>query len=295
MRLAVAALMGLAVAAVVGVLVGQPLIPRLPGLGRWRAWAARRRHWLRQAGAPLTLAEYYAVNSAAAVAVFGLVLTVVDAWAVAVVPAAAGGLALPLYYARRRRHRKGRLARACPDALRELAATFRGDPTTTVGQAVAGLADRGPPAIREALAGWDSRATALGTTEALEHYRHQLADPTTDRIIEVLLLGEEDRRGITGMLADLAEALDQDLRLKQQIATLHRRPLLEAVWAAPIPWVAMLVVAAQFPAVRDFYRTPAGLLAVAVAAAFTAAGVGGVWLLTRPPAGRRPLGRQEEG
>ena len=91
-------------------------------------------------------------------------------------------------------------------------------PGRSVAQALVVLAETGPEPLREAFAGFPSLARMLGTTEALQMVEEQLADPTSDRVLEVLVPAHEGGgRIVTQILDDLVVATTRDLKVLDEI------------------------------------------------------------------------------
>ena len=78
---------------------------------------------------------------------------------------------------------------AWPDGLRDLVASIAAGHSLT--QAVTNLSVTGPPAMRVAFARFPQLARVLGTGGALQLIEEELADPTSDRVLEVLILAQE--------------------------------------------------------------------------------------------------------
>jgi tight adherence protein B len=131
----------------------------------------------------------------------------------------------------------------------------------------------------------------FGVRAALEIVRDELADPTTDRVVEVLILANE-RGGalVPDILQDLAEATTQDIRTLEEIRTNSLEQRLNARIVFAVPWLVLVVLTARPSSYRDFYQTPAGLIVVAVAAILS--GVGSWWVarLGREPDEQRVFG-----
>lgn len=287
MRLLVALLAGLVGMSLAGALVGQPLEVHLPRPARRTSWARRRRQWLRQAGLAVSPARFYLALTGLGLLAGGLVAVAVGAWVVGVPVGVAAAATPHLIYARRRHRRLQAIAKAWPDGLRDLAASAATG--STVHQAVLALARGGPPPLREAFARYGQLQRALGTTAALEQIREELADPTTDRVVELLVVAQRDRSRLAAICQQLAASVARDLRVAEEIDLLRREPLLDAYVAAAIPWALLVVLAVTSPPHRAFFSGPAGLLVAGLAGACTAGGVVGVRLLARDPGEARPL------
>jgi tight adherence protein B len=146
--------------------------PRRPS-----ARADRRRAWLQQAGLVVTPAQFAAGSLVAGGVTLVGVAALTGSFFVGLVPALAVTALPRVYFGRRRHVRLTQVQHAWPDGLRDLLASISAGRSLT--QAVAALAEHGPPALREAFAGYPSLARSLGTVAALEIVKEELADPPT--------------------------------------------------------------------------------------------------------------------
>ena len=145
--------------------------------------------WLGQVGSPLTPVQFVAASAAIGLAAWAALALFMGEWFTSFFPAAACTGYLAWTYERRRRERLREISEAWPDAIRLLLSYVRSG--STVPAAVGALSAQGPAPLRSVLEGWDERSRLLGFATALEMVRQQLADPASDRVIEVLLI---DRR-----------------------------------------------------------------------------------------------------
>jgi tight adherence protein B len=239
--------------------------------------------WLVQAGldvSPLTF-RLWSIGVSAATFLLGLAITG-TVW-VAVPPAVALGFLPRWFYGRRRLLRLGEVQEAWPDGLRHLVASVRAG--MSLPAALDELARSGPDGLREAFARYPTLTRMFGVRPALEVVRDELADPTTDRVVEVLLLAHE-RGGplVPEILHDLAEATTEDLRTIEEIRTNSLEQRLNARIVFVIPWLVLVLLTARPSLYREFYQSPAGFLVVALAAALS---LTGSWLVAR--FGRDPV------
>jgi tight adherence protein B len=251
-----------------------------------RAFAPRRanhRLWLQQAGAGLTPLRFWAGSGAAGFVALLALVTVTGSVLVAVVPAIAVGLLPRAYFARRRRLRMRQVQAAWPDGLRDIGASIAAGRSLT--QAVNALAANGPPALREAFARFPELARMLGTGPALEVVKEELADPTSDRVIEILLLAHE-RGGpiVREILDDLVDATTRDLKLLDALETEGLEMRINARAVVVLPWLVLVALTARPGPFRAFYRSSGGFATLLVAAVLTGVGM---FVLSR-------LGRDDE-
>jgi tight adherence protein B len=283
-RLAAAALTGTAVWLLLSALAG-----RLP---RWsrppRPAVSPLQAWLVQAGSDLTPSRLVGGSLALAAVAFALLAAVTATPAVALVPAVAVAFLPRAHLGRVRQRRMRSLQEAWPDALRDLvAATSAG---RSLHQGVLSLATDGPPALRPAFARYAALVRAVGVVPALELVRAELADPTSDRVLEVLVLAHE-RGGqtVTEILRDLADATTRDLRTLEEIHTEGLEQRINAGAVFVLPWLVLLALTLQDGVFRDFYGSSAGLVVIAIAAVLSLVGVTIVARLAREPSEPRVL------
>jgi tight adherence protein B len=277
----------------VGFVVGSA--PRLP-------WPTSRRGgdlsesqvWLIQAGVELTPAKFRLWSMGVGVVGFGFALAVTGSVWIAVPPAVALMFLPRWFYARRRVQRLGEVLEAWPDGLRHLVASVRSGLSLPV--ALDELARNGPDGLRTAFARYPTLAQVFGVRAALEIVRDELADPTTDRVIEVLILATE-RGGalVPSILHDLADATNQDIRTLEEIRTNSLEQRLNARVVFAIPWLVLVLLTARPSAYREFYQSSAGFVVVAIAAVLSAIGSWWVARLGREPDEQRVFGGASAG
>lgn len=244
--------------------------------------------WLVQAGLRTTPAQFWAASALLGAGAFGALVLLTGTPAVALAPALLASGTPRLYFARQRARRLRAVADAWPDGLRELVAAIAAG--MSLPQALVALATSGPEPLREAFGRFPLLARVLGVAPALEILRAELADPTTDRVVEVLLLAHErGGRVVVDVLRDLAEATTDDVRTSEEIATNALEQKLNARAVFVLPWLVLVVLVASPGHFRDFYQSAAGLVVVAVAGAASAAGAALVGRLGRDPVEPRVL------
>jgi tight adherence protein B len=240
--------------------------------------ARPRRHrpggelWLRQAGVPLRPLQFWSACAGGAL-VAALALSVVTGSVfVAAAPSLAVGLLPAAYFGRRRQARLAEVQEAWPDGLRDLLASIGSG--CSLGQAIAALADHGPAPLREAFARFPALARMLGTVPALEVVREELADPTSDRVIEVLVLAHERGGRLVGrILSDLLVATTRDLKLAAELESEGLEMRINARAVVVLPWLVLTVLCAGDGPFRSFYASAAGAVVLLVGAAASVAGV----------------------
>jgi tight adherence protein B len=276
---------GLFTALFVGVLTGSAPHVRLR---RPRATTSGAQLWLVQAGAHLTPSQFWASSTALGVGTFTVLALVTATPAVAVVPALAVSGLPRVLFARRRSQRLRAVQEAWPDALREIVASITSG--MSLAQALTALARNGPEAIQAAFARFPVLVRTLGVTPALEVVKAELADPTSDRVIEVLILAQErGGRIVADVLRDLGEATNEDLKTGEQITTDALEQKINGRAVFVLPWLVLLMLTAQPGHFRDFYQSVGGLLVVGVAGLLCLLGVFLLGRLSKDPVEGRVL------
>ena len=271
MSVVAAALVGAACALLAGALMGTLPTWRLSSR-RFAPRRARNRLWFQQAGAGLTPTRFWAGSIAAGLLALLVLVALTGSVFVAIVPAIAVALFPRGYFARRRRFRMREVQSAWPDGLRDIVASIAAGRSLT--QAVNSLAATGPPALREAFVRFPELARVLGTGPALELVKEELADPTSDRVIEVLLLAHE-RGGpiVRSILEDLVDATTRDLKLLDALETEGLEMRINARAVVVLPWLVLVALTARPGPFRDFYRSSGGFVTLVVAAVLTVVGM----------------------
>lgn len=278
MRALAAASTGVFALLAAAALLGRPLrLARRGRRGPYRTRAGRTRLWLAQAGVRTTPARFWAGSLLLGGLVLVAVASVTATPAVAVAPAAAATVAPRAALARRRARRLREVAEAWPDGLRDLAAAISAGMSLT--QGLGELSRRGPEPLRQAFGRFPALARVVGVTAALEVIREDLAEATSDRVIEVLVLAHaHGGRMVTDILHDLADTATRDVRTAEEISTAALEQRINARTVLVLPWLVLLALTAAPGHFRDFYQTAAGAGVIAVAACLSLLGV---WLVGR--------------
>ena len=250
------------------------LVGRVPQLGRWRRAGSAvsvRRLWLAQAGAPFTPGQFWSASCVAGMLAFPILWLVTGTALVSIVPALAI-TALPRAYFARRRVTRGREMQASwPDGLRDLVASIAAGRSLT--HALIALATTGPAPLRIALAHFPSLSRTLGTVPALEVVKEELSDPTSDRVIEVLILAyERGGQVVREILDDLVTATTKDLKVLDEIDTEGLEMRINARAVLVMPWLVLIALTLRAGPFRAFYSSRAGALVVVLGGALSAAG-----------------------
>jgi tight adherence protein B len=175
------------------------------------------------------------------------------------------------YFARRRAAHLQRVQAAWPDGLRDVIASIAAG--RSLAQALNALAASGPAPLQEAFARFPMLARMLGTVPALEVIKEELADPTSDRVIEVLVIAHE-RGGqiVRDILEDLVAATTRDLKLLEEVETEGLEMKINARAVLVLPWLVLVALTIRDGPFRDFYRSTGGLIVVLIAGLLSVAG-----------------------
>jgi tight adherence protein B len=275
-----------------GRLVGHPV-----ELRRWSRSTGHddaARLWLAQAGATVSPAQFALASIGVGVAAFSVAFFVTGTALVAVVPGIAATLLPRAYFGRRRDARLRELQAAWPDGLRDLSASLAAGRSLT--HALETLAETGPAPLRAALVRFPTLSRMLGPVAALEVVMAELADPTSDRVIEVLILAQE-RGGpiVARILDDLVVATTRDVKVLEEVESEGLEMKLNARAVLVMPWLVLVALTVRRGAFRDFYSSPAGLVVVLIGAALCAVGAWWIGRLGRAHEERRVFGDPSPG
>jgi tight adherence protein B len=260
-----------------GLTLGVSPLRRLGTRPSRRRAAGRWQLWLDQAGARLSPRQFVAGSVAVGLAAFLVLAAVTRTPGVALMPAIALGCLPAAFFGRQRAGRLRAVQLAWPDALRQLSSSIAAGQSLERG--LVELAEAGPLPIRVAFARFPRLARALGPVPALEVIKEELAHPTSDRVIEVLILAQ--RRGgqvLLTILEELVEATTDDLNTQEEIKTNALEGKINARIVFALPWFVLVLLVARPGPFQEFYRAPGGLLIVVVAAAWS---LFGLWLVSR--------------
>lgn len=219
--------------------------------------------WLEQSGLDVTPLQFWSASLGAGLLTYLLVLAVTSLPMISVMPALVVATLPRAHFGRKRAQHLIEIQEAWPDGLRDLISSVRSG--ASLATAVASLATFGPGPLREAFSAFPIYAKSLGFVPALEMVKADLADPTSDRVIEILILAHE-RGGnvVPEILSDLAEATTKDTWALEQIRTEALEQKINSRVVFVLPWLVLVAMTAQSGAFREFYSSPAGF-AVAIA------------------------------
>jgi tight adherence protein B len=262
--------------------------PRSGRAGRLGVRRARANLWLQQAGVGVGLGAFWAGSAFAGVFSLLAVTALTGSVFVALVPAIAVALLPRAFFGRRRTARMREVQAAWPDGLRDIVSSVAAGLSLT--QAVTNVATTGPPALRAAFARFPQLARVLGTGPALEVLKEDLADATSDRVLEVLILAQERGGAIVrDILDDLVSATTRDLKLLEELETEGLEMRINARAVMVLPWCVLVALTARPGAFRSFYRSSGGVATLVLAGILTMVGVAILGRLGREPIEPRPF------
>ena len=243
----------------------------------------RARHLPRQTtsgslpGLDVSPPQFWVTVFGAGFGTFLVVYAVTGLVVVAFVPAVVVATMPKAYFSRKRSQRIARVQEAWPDGIRDILSSVRSG--ASLPTAIENLALFGPAPLREAFQGFDVYSRSLGVVAALEMIKNDIADPTADRIVEVLILAYE-RGGtvVPEILEDLAEATTRDLWTLEQVRTEALEQKINSRAVFVLPWVVLVAMTARSGAFRDFYSSPTGLVVVLIGGVMSLIGV---WIASR--------------
>ena len=188
----------------------------------------------------------------------------------------------------RRRRRLRELREVWPDAIDNLASGVRAG--LSLPEAVAGLADRGPEALRAPFSRFADDYHATGRFgSALDRLKEELADPVADRVIEALRLAREVGGSELGrMLRTLSGFLRDEQRVRKELEARQTWVVVAARMAFATPWAVLLLLATKPEAVAA-YRGAGGAVVLAVGAVMAVAGYRVMLAIGRLPREERVL------
>ena len=243
----------IATAIAVGLIVWVVVRARVP-----RAEKRPMPTWAASAGLDVTPVQFWLTSLGAGAFTFLLVLALTSLPIVALMPALVVATLPRAYFGRKRAERLAKVQESWPDGLRDLIASVRSG--ASLPTAIENLASFGPAPLRDSFNGFAIYSRSLGVVSALEMIKADLADPTSDRVIEVLILAYE-RGGavVPEILSDLAEATTRDTWTMEQVRTEALEQKINARVVFVLPWLVLIAMTAQSGAFREYYSSPVGI------------------------------------
>ena len=244
----------------------------LAGAGARKRGSTRSRPWVMDYGLDVTPTQFWVSSVGAGLATYVVVYALTSLPIVSLMPSVVVATLPKAYYSRKRAQRLDEVQRAWPDGLRDLLATVRSG--ASLPTAIEGLATFGPLPLRTAFQGFGIYSRSLGVVPALEMIKSDLADPTSDRVIEVLILAYERGGGVVPeILSDLAEATTRDLWTLEEVRTEALEQKINSRIVFVLPWLVLVAMTARSGAFREFYASSAGAFVAAIGAVMSLLGV----------------------
>jgi tight adherence protein B len=232
----------------------------------------RRAGWLKESGVDVTPGQFWLASLGAGVATYAVVFALTSLPVVSLMPSVVVATLPKAYFSRKRTQRLDNVQRAWPDGLRDLLASVRSG--ASLPTAIEGLASFGPVALREAFRDFPVYSHSIGVVPALEMIKYDLSDPTSDRVIEVLIMAYE-RGGavVPEILADLADATTKDLWTLEEIRTDALEQKINSRIVFILPWLVLVAMTAKAGPFREFYASSTGVLVAVTGGVMSVVGV----------------------
>jgi tight adherence protein B len=198
------------------------------------------------------------------IAAFVVLLALTSTLPIAVLGAGfVAGTPRAFYRHRRRRELAERVA-AWPEAIRDVLSALT---SMTLHDALKRLGQTGPEPLRATWQRYAKNSAVLDRSEALGIARADLADPVSDRVIEVLdiALAQGDKIYVE-VLNSLADNVTADLELHDEVVSNQADIRAQAIIVIIIPFVLLVYLVTRNSEFADFYSTPVGWVVISVGA-----------------------------
>lgn len=247
------------------------IVARLVSTSRLRRYK-RDVSWSEKTGIDVSPFQFWATSIGSGAIAFLIVFAGTGLVAVAVVPALVVATLPRAFFARKRARRVAEVQESWPDGLRDIVSSVRSG--ASLPSAIENLGMFGPAPLREAFGGFAVYSRSLGVSAALEMVRSDLSDPTSDRVIEVLVLAHQ-RGGnvVPEILSDLAEATTRDVWTLEQVRSEALEQKINSRVVFVLPWLVLVAMTMRSGAFRDFYSTRIGIAIVVVCGLFSLLGI----------------------
>jgi tight adherence protein B len=244
----------------------------MAGIRRRSSQTRQNSSWLKEAGLDVTPTQFWLTSIGVGVVTYATVFALTSLPIVSLMPALVVATLPKAYFARKRVRRLEDVQRAWPDGLRDLLASVRSG--SSLPTAIEDLASYGPVPLRDAFQGFLIYSRSLGVVPALEMVKSDLADPTSDRVIEVLILAYE-RGGavVPEILSDLAEATTKDLWTLEEIRTDALEQKINSRIVFVLPWLVLVAMTTRSGAFREFYASSLGVAVAVIGGVMSLLGV----------------------
>jgi tight adherence protein B len=165
----------------------------------------------------------------------------------------------------RQRRRRDELRAVWPDTIEHLASGVRAG--LSLPEALAQLADRGPPPLRDPFRQFGEDYRVSGRfSESLDRLKANLSDPVGDRVVESLRIAREvGGQDLGRLLRTLVTFLREEARTRGELESRQSWTVNAARLAVAAPWVLLLLLSLRPEAVAA-YDTPGGLVVLSIGA-----------------------------
>ena len=232
----------------------------------------RDRRWSGHTDLDVTAAQFWGVSLGAGLVTYLLVAGLTSLPIIALMPAVVVGTLPRAYFGRRRARRVVEIQQSWPDGIRDIISSVRSG--ASLPNSVESLARYGPTPLRESFASFATYSRSLGFVPALEMVRSDLADPTSDRVIEVLIVAyEKGGPVVPEILSDLAEATTRDIWTLEEIRTESLEQKINSRVVFVLPWLVLVAMTSRSGAFREFYSSPAGVLVAVIGGLMSLIGI----------------------
>ena len=250
-------------------------------------WATAVEDRLARAGFPRMAPGVFVVMSVVIAAAAGSLVLAATGLGAAAALAAVVAAAAPWTLAGVRARGRVRAGRALwPEVVDHLVAAIRAG--MPLPDALASLATRGPAPLRPGFVRFEESWQRTGTVgPALDELKERFADPTADRLIEVLRMAREvGGTELPSVLRDLAAHLRQDLALRAEVEARQSWVTNAGKLGLAAPWIVLGLLASR-PEAATAYGTPSGTVLLVVAAVVTVVAYRVMLAIGRLPEDRR--------
>lgn len=232
----------------------------------------KRQSWLNQSGVGVTPLQFWGISLGAGLVSFSFLYILTQVFIVSAIPSLMIGALPKMYFSRKLAKVSEQRVRAWPDALRTLVAGISS--SQSLHQALKSLGVGGPVPLRPVFQKYARLTQALDQKSALEVVKEDLADPMSDRIIEILIAATEAGPGVVlDILRDLAASSTRDLALLDHIDTTQVEMKLNARIVFVMPYMLLIMMVMSSTVVRDFYQSPIGIIVIVLGSGMLLAGM----------------------
>jgi tight adherence protein B len=234
-----------------------------------RGWSVGVADRLARAGFPrMAPGVFVAMSVVIAAVTASLVLALTGLTAIAALSLIVAGCAPWTIAGWRARSRRQAVRGLWPEVVDHIVASIRAG--MPLPDALASLAELGPASLRPGFLRFQERWRRTGTVgPALDDLKAHFADPTADRIIEVLRMAREvGGTELPSVLRYLAAHLRQDLALRAEVEARQGWVTNAGKLGLAAPWVVLALLATRPEAARA-YATAQGTLLLLGAAGVT--------------------------